>query len=62
MRALTNEEMGQVAGGCYSRTRSYSCYSWYKTSCYTYTKPVCEPKPTCEPKPECTPVEEDFPD
>jgi hypothetical protein len=73
MRALTQEEMVQVAGGWFSwcRTSYWSYKSSYSTSCYqpktyscepktTYTcepKPVCEPKPSCEPKPVCPPVE-----
>ena len=56
MRALSHQEMDQVAGGWFS-------LSWRKTSCKpkaTYTcKPKttyhCQPKPKCEPKPVCTP-------
>jgi len=59
MRTLTNEEMGQVAGGWFFSWGYKSCYTkpTYTKTCYTYTKPKCEPEPVCEPKPVCRPVE-----
>lgn len=56
MRVLTSEEMGQVAGGCFRRRRSSSCWSWTNW-CSSYTKPECspEPEPVCTPEPECDP-------
>jgi hypothetical protein len=53
MRALTNEEMGQVAGGCHSKKSS----CWTRKSHCGHSHPKCEPKPVCEPKPACPPVD-----
>jgi hypothetical protein len=50
MRVLTNEEMGDVAGGTF--WSFWSCFSW-KPKCDP--KPRCEPKPRCDPKPRCEP-------
>lgn len=56
MRALSQQEMDQVAGGWFS-------WSWFRWSykSYSYCQPkttyTCEPKPVCEPKPPCGPVE-----
>ena len=53
MRTLTQEELGEVSGGCHRR-RSSHCGS--HGSCNP--RPVCNPKPECNPKPDCnTPVD-----
>ncbi len=73
MRALSHEELNQVAGGttCSGSYKRSSCKPSYSScepkrtySCepkrtYSCTpKPVvCEPKPVCQPKPVCPPVE-----
>lgn len=48
MRALSQQEMDQVAGGWFS-------WSWFRWSYKSYS--YCQPKTTytCEPKPVCTP-------
>ena len=48
MRALSHQEMDQVAGGWFS-------LSWRKTSCKPKATYTCKPKPKSEPKPVCTP-------
>ncbi len=52
MRALTQHEMDQVSGGCWSWNWSF-CKP--KTSYSCDPKPKCDPKPACEPKPVCEP-------
>jgi hypothetical protein len=47
MRVLSNEEMGDVAGGWF--------WCWKPRRTYCHKKPVCEPKPKCDPKPRCEP-------
>ena len=54
MRVLSNEEMGDVAGGWF-----FSCWSFKRSYCnpkpVCAPKPVCQPKPVCDPKPKCDP-------
>ena len=60
MRTLTQEELGEVSGGCSRRRSSSHCGT--RRSCdpkpACNPKPACDPKPTCNPKPDCnTPVD-----
>jgi hypothetical protein len=52
MRVLSEQELGDVAGG-------WGCWSWFRWCApkrnYCQPKPVCKPKPVCDPKPKCEP-------